>query len=305
LKKKNILIITPIYPGAGINENFTKVVAYFAESWAKSNNVVVFHVFSKFPKLYYSIGKSFKDNLSSIMGHPIPISSPENNALEIKSRALKIFRIGMPKLYPGQVPSKKKSQEVVNKIIYSIDALEFNPDVAVGHWLHPSSGILSGLSNRLDIKTNIVIHMDPKRRNKYYTEAAKNFLTHQVSGIGFRSHFIKDRFEEKYPQNCKHKFYCPSGLPDDWINKTIGNKNFKSKTLKIIFVGSLIKRKYPSVILDAIKNNSEKFIYKITFIGEGREAKTILKKTKKYSFENQVEIKGHIQRQDVLNQMNN
>jgi glycosyltransferase involved in cell wall biosynthesis len=305
LKKKNILIITPIYPGAGINENFTKVVAYFAESWAKSNNVVVFHVFSKFPKLYYSIGKSFKDNLSSIMGHPIPISSPENNALEIKSRALKIFRIGMPKLYPGQVPSKKKSQEVVNKIIYSIDALEFNPDVAVGHWLHPSSGILSGLSNRLDIKTNIVIHMDPKRRNKYYTEAAKNFLTHQVSGIGFRSHFIKDRFEEKYPQNCKHKFYCPSGLPDDWINKTIGNKNFKSKTLKIIFVGSLIKRKYPSVILDAINNNSEKFIYKITFIGEGREAKTILKKTKKYSFENQVEIKGHIQRQDVLNQMNN
>lgn len=301
---KNIAIITPIYPGEDFDKNYTKVVAYFAENWSHHNNVMVFHVFSKFPNILYYASSLFKNTLSSIMGHPIPHNKPKNFSIERKTASLAIVRLGVPKWFPGQIPNRKITKLITEKIIEQMSENNFTPDVAIGHWLHPSSGILSKLSDLMGIKTKLVIHIDPQRRHKFYNSSTLQFVTNKVSGIGFRSHFIQKRFIEMFPQNQKHKFLCPSGIPDKWVDFEKTAKNFNKKHLKILFVGTLIKRKHPSLILDAVNKCKFKTQFEITFIGSGKEKQNILNKAQKFNLEKQVKVLGQIPRDEVLEEMN-
>lgn len=88
------------------------------------------------------------------------------------------------------------------------------------------------------------------------------------------------------------------------VNQTKKQFSFNKKTEKFIFVGQLIKRKYPAEIIKSIAKlytSSDKF--NITYIGAGKEKKRINFYTKKYSFQEHVQCLGRIPREDVRQHM--
>lgn len=96
-----------------------------------------------------------------------------------------------------------------------------------------------------------------------------------ASAIYFLSESYKKQVIEKYVPSkdieelIRKSYIVPNGIDDFWF-KNIWNKNDfnMDKKINIIFVGKIIKRKNPLIILDAAKILKEKgYMIKITIVG--------------------------------------
>lgn len=292
---KNILVLTPVYPGEDVMKSTTPVVHYFTREWVKDGyNVLVMHYPVNFPKLVYALISPFKERIGSKVGSEIrtwPVKE-----IEYEVEGVHVKRIPLTKVKPHGRYSKKNILQAVEKTISYCDKIEFKPDVIVSHWVNPSLEIMHFLKNHYKVPTCYVAHDAGHDLKTIMKDVADEYIK-ETDIIGYRSGYIKRVFEKTF--NCENKpnFLCSSGVPESYLaEKERSISNIKS----FVFVGTLIQRKYPTQLIPAVEKAFGNEDYSITYIGDGDETVQVNKIAKELGVKEKVHLLGRMPRIEVV-----
>ena len=174
----------------------------------------------------------------------------------------------------------------------------WRPDVITAHWAEPQLLVLSKLKEHLTIPSCLVFHNNRFRLEKFYGEDTGRLLSN-LDMYGFRSEGARADFISKYGEGRK-TFIASSGVAESFLKKGKSSyKTFDSPIKSFIFVGSLIERKFPSTIVEALNKVYPDGGYKITFVGDGEEKQKIeenlFPKTK-----GEIIFTGRIPREEIM-----
>lgn len=292
-----IFLLTPIYATTTKGSGATPVVHYFAKEWVKQGHeVYVFNLIAKFPSLYYWISNMFQHQLNTRLGMLVPIEKPvEGGCIE---DGVKVSRVCLKKIIPH-------SKYNISQIEYAIKVIQKGcldygvPDVFVGHWDNPQLEILIRLKELYHSPVALVFHNNVFNLEQTYGDSVLENLK-ELDIIGFRSIVSKKNFEMKYFKP-KNSFVASSGVSENFINA--GKEftpSFKNGIHNFVFVGSLIARKYPSVIIEALSRVYENKDFHVTFIGDGCEKEIIENNALNKGIESNVFFTGRIGRNEII-----
>lgn len=292
---KKILLLTPIYPGNEVHKSTTPVVHYFTREWVKMGyDVRVIHYPVNFPKIVYAIAKHFKERIATIMGSEIrtwPLVE-----IEYEWENINVKRIPLVKIKPHARYPFSQIKRAVQKTIKYCNDKNFQPNVIIGHWANPTLEIMHYLKEYYKIPTCFVAHDIGWDFDTIFRREAQIYLN-ETNVIGYRSNYIRKSFEENYGCKNKRYFMCYSGLPELYIEsvnrKIINIHNF-------LFVGTLLKRKYPAEIIPAVYNAFGKEDFTISYIGYGEETKKIKLYAAQYNVIDKVKLLGFIERTKIV-----
>ena len=299
--KKKILVLSSIYPGENINKAFTPVVHYFTKEWIKMGyEVKVVHNMAYYPKIFYFLLSLFSDLIASFFGTNAP-EKRISNGYKYNLDGVEIIRLPIFKRFPKYRFSKKIIKNQEEKILKELKETNYIPDIIVGHWGNPQLELISLLKKKFpDCLTSLIFHL----KANYLLDLYKNdtrALLNNINVLGFRSNAIKESFRQ-LDINLDNSFMCYSGIPKKFTQEKI-SKNFNAKLKNFLFVGVLIKRKYPSQIIDALDMVYKKGNFKLDYIGEGQESLRIKSKIKNKKYLKSVKLNGRLSREDVWEKM--
>lgn len=290
----NIVIITPLYPDAYGTTNNTKVVHYFAKEWAKHTSVTVIHLATNFPRLTHLILSMLRHAIYNLQGNPLPdrhISTEENFELD----GVQVHRIPVRKLFPLLTLDPGAETELSRKIISCLKAKKLQPDALISHWIRPGLPLLKLLGQQYpEARKTIIVHESPEALMKLASEKDVDLKTYTV---GYRS-----QYHYRHATNviAQKSFYCPSGIPRESIAPLTKTRKFGN--LKCLFVGHLVKRKFPRNIQIALKTLHSKRYTQLSFVGEGPE-NTKIKKLVSQSDHFETLLTGKLTRKQVFMMM--
>ena len=292
---RNILLLSPVYPGPDLPKNTTPVVHYFAKEWvAMGYNVRVVALPSNFPAPILWFAKLFHAQLESMLN--LSIRTDKLRECEYEIDGISVTRFPLSKIIPHARYGKKQIQSVVNKTINWCKKDNFTPDVIIGHWSNPLMDILPILKLHYCVPVCMSMHDDGANIQTLYKNDYKERLN-SIDIIGYRSDAIKRRFEAQY--GCKDKYiYCYSGVPEPFVNITPCHRTFEN-ICNFIFVGMMISRKYPLAILEALQQSNLEN-YDMTYIGDGayvHKIATVINRDNELN--NKVHLLGRIDRGEI------
>lgn len=299
--KKNILMLTSIYPGKDINETFTPIVHYFTREWGKMNcEVIVIHNLAYYHKFFYYIASFFSKLIAAFTGTNIP-NSRLTKVYKYNLDGVKVLRIPIFKIFPKFKFSKKTIIKQEENIYKELAQTNYIPDVIIGHWENPQLELITLLKKRYPSSlTSLVFHHKADFLIDLYKNDTKKILSN-IDVFGFRSFPIRETFKQ-FGVNESNSFMCYSGIPEDFTKEKIV-KTFSNKLSSFLFVGVLIKRKYPSQIIDALEVVYREGGFKLDYIGEGFESNQIEIKIKEKLFSKNVTLHGRVPREMVWQKM--
>jgi glycosyltransferase involved in cell wall biosynthesis len=298
----NILVYTSIYPGIGDKSDNTKVVHYFCRSWVNAGHCVhVINNVSKFPSFYYLL----TNRLSEIFKSTFSVIIPDVQDLQYDDYNLdgvKISRRPMVKYLPYGLFSKRKLLSQHLEILNTIRMIDFQPDIVIGHWENPQMQLLSLFKNDFPlITTACIIHSKKYFHSKFFPESIS-----KIDKFGFRNDGLLQSFKKIYPILDNRLFLCPSGVPSFFNTPyPLASLFVKHRDVyvSVIFVGLLIKRKDPVILVEATKILLEKININLTIVGEGNERIKILKRAKKLGISDCIHLTGKLNRLEVREQL--
>lgn len=299
----NILVITQLYPqpdDVGDNKP-TRTVEYFAKEWVKDGHkVIVAHCPSRFPFLFYLIPPQIKNRLAGATSNIFPPLSSRKK-LVCERFGIKIYRLPMLKMLPGNGYSQTAMQKQAKEISKCLSAENFTPELVVGHFANPSTELTAILAKKYKAKSSIVFHHDCTDTNLKKYRIKENVA--DIGAIGARSvieaNEIRSRLGLTTPP-----FICFSGAPNDAVEaaKKVCDKHDFSEGIRHIYVGSLIKRKHLDVVVKAFLNTSgEKDT--LTVVGGGPEEERLKKLVNELNGNDRIKFTGRIPRKEVLRKM--
>lgn len=291
---KNILLVTSLYPCDDVKLlNNTAVCHYFAKEWKKLGyNVRVIFNYNMYPWYYYPALKLFKRQMANIFGISIQdhyLNKRHTYTLD----GILIDRLPILKNKPHGGFSEEEISKQANLIRSILEQENFVPDIILGHFAHPSLEIVALLKKMYNVMGAVSLHGP---NIKYSPEDEKLYA--QLDYIGFRSYPTKKKFESLYPS--KEFFMCPSGVPVEYITKA---REFKEPISRFIYVGTLMKRKYPEVLIPAIKNVFKNDSFSLTYVGDGANLNRIVKVAKKNDSIKNINFAGRIPRHEVTQEL--
>lgn len=291
---KNILLLSHIYPGAGVPDTFTPVVHYFAKEWVKMGyNVKVVSLWTVFPSIFYHVPMFARRIASKKFACPLPIKRLPNRTLYTLD-GVEVLRLPVFKLFPSSKNEKKTIANLCLSIQKWLDETVFTPDIIVSHWANPAICISQTLKERYGVPTALTLHDSGKGIKK---ETNWKKLIASIDLWGFRSEEIKRSFTSQFG-NVERCFICRSGVPFYYTQN--GPQRDFSRIGRFVFVGYLLQRKYPDVVIDALtavyRNNS--FSYNI--VGDGELAPLLKKKIQREKLESKVSLLGRLKRNDII-----
>jgi glycosyltransferase involved in cell wall biosynthesis len=298
-EKKNILVLTSCYPSEDL-QNTTSIVHYFAKEWAKDGHEVrVIHNHTIFPSFYYILSGFLRVKILKYINNRVNLKWLPRVS-EYSLDGIKIIRLPIFKIMPRGRFSKKSISKQVEKIIEYNLRSSFSPNIIVSHWANPQLELSIKLKEYYHIKASLVLH---DKSVNYYKIFKNDFyhLVQKIDFLGYRSLALKSTFEKLYGEQ-KDSFICSSGIPDFFFDDTVKNKSYADFN-KFVFVGGLIKRKNPLIIITALQNAFNREVYRMEYIGDGHERKSIEKLIRENKLNDQVKIIGHIGRNAVKTQL--
>lgn len=294
---KNILVLTPIYPADDLPKEFTPVVHYFTRQWVtEGNNVVVIHYPYNFPKLVLSIAKPFLGRIKQHFGMAV-VRTTYLEETEYVFEGVRVKRIPLKKIKPHGRYRKKEIHNGFERAIHYLEAISFVPDVITTHWANPSFDLIPLFKEKYGVPVCYVDHLAGRDIvNTYKGDAEK--LIWNIDLIGYRSRYIKSSFEKLYGSQ-KPSFFCYSGIPEEFLPEETQKRSF-DKVNSFVYVGTYIKRKYPSEIIPALYEAFGDEDYTMGYIGRGSEETKIRNQIAKYQVEKKVGICGYMPREEVV-----
>lgn len=291
-----IILFTTGYPSKNNPVGATPVVHYFTREWIKlGNEVIVFHLEKQYPKFILWLSRLFESKLYSILGNPvrtkIPVEYDEiNEGVEVHHRILRKSFL-----------SKRYYKEDIFKFIDIVNSFcdkRGRPDIFVGHWDNPQLEILHSLKKEYPyIRNALVMHSINHNLKKFYSKEWRD-LFESIDALGFRNYPALLKFKEEYFVP-KHSFVASSGISDAFADNS-QRKPFENDVRSFVYVGALIKRKYPLNVLAAITKVYKNKPYLLTYIGTGDESRTIKKYYDRYGGAGHLEMTGRIPRDRVI-----
>ena len=287
-----ILVITPIYPASDIPKGWTPVVHYFALEWVKQGHEVhVINYVANLPNPVYWVASLFEKRLTSKFGFTVRATTLKD--AEYQLDGVNVCRIMLSKTRPHHRYPTKQIMAAKQKTLDYLRRKDFVPDAIVSHWGNPSVELMYFLKKEYKVPTCYVAH-DAGHFNEYGEDASRYWQAIDV--IGYRSASIKRRFETSQ-EFIKPSFMCYSGIPASTNENTVERSFEQVKT--VAYVGTLIKRKYPSQILSVLKENLGND-FTICYAGVGQEATTIQSEVQRLDINKNVKLLGRISRDDVF-----
>ena len=292
-----IFLLSSVYPSKYTVKGTTPVVHYFAKEWVSAGHQVhVFHTESAFPKFYYFFGRPFKKMLDSKLGHLIPTQVPKEYD-EIKDGVC-VTHISMRKLKPhGRFPTKQiyRAFDIISLYIQK----EGLPDCFVGHWDNPQLELLHLLKDHFHKPTCIVYHSNHfSHLNKCYgndTEA----LVKDVNLVGFRNITAQAAYQKLFGKPIL-SFIAASGVSKPFIEAGAGYEKVNNEVMRFVYVGALINRKYPVVVIESLHQSYQQESFEITYIGEGDDKKKVQQRFDDLGCKGKLTFTGRIPREEVI-----
>lgn len=283
MNNKKIYILTAVYPSKYSSVGTTPIVHYFAREWVKLGyDIHVFHIESCFPRIYYSVAKLFRGRISSLVGCDIATIEPK--PYEEISDGVAITHLTVKKVYPHTIISQKEANKIIDYMLCYCEK-NGNPDYFVGHWDIPQLEIMPVLKDKTHAKIALVLHNNTFFNfEKIHGCDVRDKLA-AFDAIGFRNPTSKENFIMKYGEP-KKVFMAYSGVSNNFIKEgeKFGKRIYPPKMKDFIYVGTLIKRKYPAQVLKALNKVYPDGDFRMVYIGEGGESAAI----------NAVENKGEL-----------
>lgn len=295
MKIKRLLVLAPEYPADDLPKTTTPVVHYFCKEWSKMGvEVLVINYLSNFPSIYYSISRPIANLISSKEG--FNIRTTQGKECEYIKDDVLIKRVCMRKMIPHTNYSSLEIEKAVKKTITYCKKKNFIPDCILGHWFDPCAEIGCELKKEWNTKLCITFHGDS---SVLYQRVGKKlpYLLDSIDGFGYRSFPIQKSYQTLIG-NTKPGFICPSGIPDDYISEV--SRNFTNKITKFVFVGTLIKRKYPAEIVPAVTEAFPDKDFSIYYVGTGSEEKLVKIFSKQLNVESNIKLLGRRTRTEVV-----
>ena len=160
--------------------------------------------------------------------------------------------------------------------------------------INPEYSEDSRLKKIFNCKCVYVSHYAPEAM--VYREDAIKYIN-DMDIIGFRSEPIKKSFLELFDYKGK-TFQCYSGIPKNLIPDSPPCRSFNN-IKNFVFVGTLIKRKYPAEIVPAVCDAMGNSQFNITYIGKGAEDRRINVYAKKFDVKDKIHFLGYVSREEV------
>lgn len=293
----NILVLTNIYPADDLEHENTPIVHYFVREWVKMGVCVrVVHYPANFPKLMMYGASLFKKQLSSKLG--ATVRTAQTFEKEYEMEGVKVRRIPLLKHKLHGAFSKDELENAYHKTVAWLEKEGFIPDCITSHWVNPQLEIMRRLKEHYRVKTCYVAHTATGEMARLYDlERACNLLS-SIDLIGFRSEYIKTKFVKAYGFDGP-TFQCYSGIPEQYIPETPVYRSFET-IKRFVFVGTLIKRKYPAEIIPAVVRALGKENFEINYIGQGAEDKAISENASRFGVTDKVHLLGRMSRDEVV-----
>lgn len=286
----NILVITPIYPGPGVGQNYTKVVHYFTKEWVKQGeNVQVVSIPSYFPRFMYHMPTWSTKLLQKTISATIPTT--RNSIIEnYEIDNVPVLRVPLYKLHPFTTSKDKVLLRAARNIIRGLSKQNFVPDIIVGHWFDPTLFFIDYLKSYYKCKASLVIHNHSFKYLKYWKSPDL---------WGCRKIDTAKVISNIQPE-IEISFRCYSGIPEIFLDN-IPKRDWRECN-RIIYVGTLIKRKYPDIIINALALSDIKdFDFRI--IGEGALESKIKREISLRGLGDKVHLLGRKTRQEIINEL--
>lgn len=295
----NILLLSTIYPLPTENNHGTKICHFFAQEWMKMGyNVRVVHYQAIYPRPFYLAAKLMRNFLAAKTGAVI-YTERDSKVLKYDTDGVPITRIPLYKLVPHGKFSAKVVRKSIGIIIDQNKKENFEPDIIVGHFVNPQFEVLDTLKKYYgNVKTALIYHLRAEiqmAKNVYGKRYGE--LVNSVDVFGFRNDPLRKNFEKIMGYKYK-SFICYSGIPENFITSENSHK-FEENLKEFIYVGEMIKRKYPAQVIDALQIAYPDDDYHISYVGSGQQIDVIKKKIKDNHIHSKVSILGRIPRDEI------
>lgn len=279
----------------------TKTVNYFVKEWrAMGHNVVVMHCPSKFPLVLYLLPSCVKEKFASRISTMVP-SIKSRKQLIREENGVKVYRLPMLKMRPGQGYSSSEMSNQARRIENKLDNIHFKPDLVLGHFANPSLELVANLSEYYGAKSSIVFHHDCTEYNIPKYRIKENIS--RIGAVGARSIIEAQQIKDRLKLDTT-PFICCSGVPNDAINSANDDciKHDYSNGTRYLYVGSLIKRKHLDVVIRAFisiaKDNDT-----LRVVGGGPEEEYLKQLVKELHADKRITFVGRVSREKVLTEM--
>ena len=293
----NILVLTNIYPADDLEQENTPIVHYFVREWVKMGiGVRVVHYPANFPKLMMWGASVFKSYLSSKLGATIRTKQAAEKEYELDN--VKVKRIPLLKHKLHGAFSVKEMGQAYDKTIAWLDKEGFVPDVITSHWVNPQLEIMARLKDHFHAGTCYVAHTPTSEFTSIFDAQKIQELLGKIDKVGFRSAYIRDKFVSAFGYGGP-TFQCYSGIPEQYIPTESVERNF-SDVNRFVFVGTLIKRKFPAEIIPSVVKAFGTEGFEINYIGKGAEDKAIVENARRFGVSDQVHLLGRMSRDEVV-----
>lgn len=297
---KNILILTHQYSSdAKPNGRWTKVVSYFAQEWAKENNVLVIINSTKFPKIYYFFGGIMRLIARFTSQDPALITDQDwRQPFDFNDGCIKVYNRPMLKFLPHGKYFKFQLNNQVKEIISILEENHFKPDIIDGHWLNPQLDLLISLGDFYKARTALVVHSEAIT-SRYYTRSNAKKLN-ELDKVGCRSHYGAKTLYEKLKLN-KLPFVCSSGITDKYANTAVQNKTiFQLDQKKIVTIGRLMDWKCIDSAINGVDDALKGTDYQYSIMGDGPEMQSLQRLIDKRGISEKVKLLGRLPREQVI-----
>ena len=295
-----IVLITPIYATTTKGAGATPVVHYFTREWVKMGHTVkVYHLVPRFPKLFYLFAKLFQHQLNTRLGMLVPTEFPKD--CDYVADGVNVCSRGLKKLKPHSRYSRKQLDNAI-RLIESDCKADGVPDIFVGHWDNPQLDILCALKEKFHKPVCLVLHNNKFHLEDIYGNQTRELLS-QMDIVGFRNRAAQDDFNAKYG-NPNYSFIAYSGVAQEFLDAGEPiHKAFEQPAHQFVFVGSLIARKFPRLIIQALNKAYPGGNYRMTYIGDGAERDLIEKDLVQMPIRGEVLFTGRIPREQIINHL--
>lgn len=294
--KKEILLVTTIYPLPDSSNVGTLVCHYFTKEWVEMGyNVNVIHVQAVYPFFLYWISKLCAKFIMAKTG-AVVYTKKDKKITDYWIDGVHIHRVPTFKM----IPHGKFTKKSIDRLKRYVSALSRNTpnktfDCAVGHFTNPVLEILSYIKQQYGARTGLVLHGSGIEIKSIYRNEYQTYFKN-IDIWGYRSQPIKQKFEHVFGK-MPRSFMCYSGIPQSYILSQ--EKSFKIPLTKFVFLGSLFKLKNVSILLNALKTAYPQNNFELKIIGEGAELSNLKKEAISLGIHHCVEFMGQLSRQDA------
>ena len=296
MTKKNILLLTNIYPNNDPNYGGTAVCHSFTTEWVKMGyNVRVVHFDSLFPRPYYWVGKLLNERIQAKTGTVAYTNTPRKPKQYTVDNVPVMF-VPLKKFVPHKAPSQRQTEKAFNYVVTELEREGFVPDVITAHFVLPQLQFMPLFKKYFpNAKTCLVLHGPSSLFKQFYPESYKELMP-AVDVWGFRSLAFQQDFEKHFG-NDKPMFLCHSGIPEKYLEPV--DKDYSDGVKRFVFVGSLYELKNVDITLRALHKAMAGRDYVFDIVGSGAENDNLHHLVEELGMADHVVFHGQMKRDDA------